>query len=378
MEDIKMVDLKAQYARLKPELDQAFSAVMESMAFINGPQVKSFCRKLESYLQVKHAIPCANGTDALQLALMALDLPAGAEVIVPAFNYVAAAEVVALLGFKPVFADVHPATFNLDPASVEAAITSATAAIVPVHLFGQCAAMAEMVAVAAKHKLYIIEDNAQSLGATYTWQDGTSQYAGAIGDVATTSFFPSKPLGGMGDGGAVFTNDSRLAACIQKIANHGQSEKYKFEKVGINSRLDTLQAAMLEVKLGYIDDFNKGRQRVAAVYDKLFAQTESLEVPARSSYSTHVFHQYTIKVPAQQRDGLQAHLRQHHIPSMVYYPQPLHLQEAYRYLGYQSGDLPVSEMLAQRVLSLPMHSELTQEQQEYIAHHTITYLEQHG
>lgn len=378
MEDIRMVDLKAQYAKLKPELDAAFSAVMENMAFVNGPQVESFAGKLAAYVQVKHAIPCANGTDALQIALMALDLPAGAEVIVPAFNYVSAAEVVALLGLKPVFADVLPATFNLDPTSVLKALTPATAAILPVHLFGQCAPMQELLDLAQAHQLSVIEDNAQSLGASYTFDNGEKQRAGALGHIGTTSFFPSKPLGGMGDGGAIFTEDDVLASRIRQITNHGQSEKYTYERVGVNSRLDTLQAAMLEVKIKYIDAYNSARQVIASKYDAALAGIAGVETPVVADYSSHVYHQYTIKVPGAIRNGLQAYLREQHIPSMVYYPQPLHLQGAYAYLGYQAGDFPVAEALSEQVLSLPMHSELKDEQLAYICQHVKHYVQQHA
>ncbi len=378
MEDIKMVDLKAQYAKLKPELDAAFSAVMESMEFINGPQVSNFARSLEQYLQVSHAIPCANGTDALQIALMALQLPAGAEVIVPAFNYVSGAEVVALLGLKPVFADVDAKTFTIDPSSVKEVITPATAAIIPVHLFGQGAAMQEIMEIAREHSLWVIEDNAQSLGAIYTLPDAGKVKLGAIGHIGTTSFFPSKPLGGMGDGGAVFTNDDKLAGIIQKIANHGQSEKYKFSTVGVNSRLDTLQAAMLDVKIKYVDEYNAARERVAKFYDNALSSTPGILTPFYSTTSSHVFHQYTIKLSASLRDGLKNYLKDNHIPSMVYYPEPLHLQEAYAYLGYNAGDFPVSEMLSQSVLSLPMHSELKEDQLAYICQHIKAFVENNG
>ncbi|WP_439883143.1 DegT/DnrJ/EryC1/StrS family aminotransferase [Pontibacter sp. MBLB2868] len=378
MEDIKMVDLKAQYGKLKPELDAAFSAVMESMEFINGPQVDNFARSLEQYLQVKHAIPCANGTDALQIALMALQLPAGAEVIVPSFNYVSAAEVVALLGYKPIFADVLPDTYTLDPTSVSQLISPATAAVIPVHLFGQAAPMHEIMQLAHQYNLWVIEDNAQALGARYVQPDGGEVMAGTIGHIGTTSFFPSKPLGGMGDGGAVFTNDDKLAAILKKIANHGQSEKYKFSTIGVNSRLDTLQAAMLDVKIKYVDEYNNARQEIARFYDNAFAETQAVQAPHRASYSSHVYHQYTITVAPELRDQLKSHLRDNHIPSMVYYPEPLHLQEAYAYVGKMKGDLPVSELLSRSVLSLPMHSELKVEQLEYICEHVLDFIRKHG
>lgn len=374
MEDIKMVDLKAQYGKIKPELDAAFSAVMESMEFINGPQVGAFARSLENYLNVRHAIPCANGTDALQIALMALELPAGSEVIVPAFNYVSAAEVVALLGLKPVFADVLPDTFNIDPASVRKVITPNTKAVIPVHLFGQSAPMRDIMEVAMEHQLWVIEDNAQSLGAHFVRDGEQEEMAGTLGHIGTTSFFPSKPLGGMGDGGAVFTNNDKLAETIRMIANHGQTEKYKFSTIGVNSRLDTLQAAMLDVKIKYLDEYNEARKEIARFYDNAFAESHLVKAPHRAIYSSHVYHQYTIQVKPEVRDGLKAYLRDNHIPSMVYYPTPLHLQEAYAHLGYVTGSLPVSEHLAASVLSLPMHSELKEDQLTYICEHVLNYI----
>ncbi|GAA4296388.1 DegT/DnrJ/EryC1/StrS family aminotransferase [Nibribacter koreensis] len=376
MNPLQMVDLKGQYQRLKPEIDAAMQAVVESTAFINGPQVKSFAKSLAAYLHVQHVVPCANGTDALQIALMALELPAGGEVIVPAFNYVATAEVIALLGLKPVFVDVLPDTMCIDPAKVRAAITDKTVAIMPVHLFGQCAPMEELMDLAIAQELYVIEDNAQAIGAQYMDAEGGSSFAGTMGHIGTTSFFPSKNLGCMGDGGAIFTQDEELAAVLKQIANHGQQQKYYYSRVGVNSRLDTLQAALLEVKLQHLDDFILRRQKAAARYDSYFADLEGLSIPARAPYSSHVFHQYTLQVVPEKRDALKAYLEKAGVPSMVYYPVPLHLHEAYAYLGYKSGDFPVSETLCKCVISLPMHTELTELQQAFIAEKVIRFFQQ--
>ncbi|GAB2534823.1 DegT/DnrJ/EryC1/StrS family aminotransferase [Rufibacter soli] len=373
MNQLQMVDLKGQYQRLKPAIDAAMQAVVDSTAFINGPEVKAFSQNLGQYLQVEQVIPCANGTDALQIALMALDLPAGGEVIVPAFNYVATAEVIALLGLKPVFVDVLPDTMCLDPAKARLALTEKTVAIMPVHLFGQCAPMEEIMDLALAQELFVIEDNAQAIGAQYVDAEGNTSFAGTIGHVGTTSFFPSKNLGCMGDGGAIFTQEEELATIIRQIANHGQQKKYHYSRIGVNSRLDTLQAALLNVKLQHLDDFILRRQKAAAFYDAHFAQLEQIKIPALAPYSSHVFHQYTLQVPADKRDALKASLQEKGIPSMVYYPVPLHLHEAYAYLGYQAGDFPVSESLCERVISLPMHTELTEEQQTYIAQAVVSF-----
>jgi UDP-2-acetamido-2-deoxy-ribo-hexuluronate aminotransferase len=373
MNQLQMVDLKGQYQRLKPAIDAAMQAVVDRTAFINGPEVKAFSQNLGQYLQVEQVIPCANGTDALQIALMALDLPAGGEVIVPAFNYVATAEVIALLGLKPVFVDVLPETMCLDPAKARLALTDKTVAIMPVHLFGQCAPMEEIMDLALAQELFVIEDNAQAIGAQYVDAEGNTSFAGTIGHVGTTSFFPSKNLGCMGDGGAIFTQEEELASIIRQIANHGQQKKYHYSRIGVNSRLDTLQAALLNVKLQHLDDFILRRQKAAAFYDAHFSQVEQVKIPALAPYSSHVFHQYTLQVPAGQRDALKAYLQEKGIPSMVYYPVPLHLHEAYAYLGYQAGDFPVSESLCECVISLPMHTELTEEQQTYIAQAVVSF-----
>jgi dTDP-4-amino-4,6-dideoxygalactose transaminase len=374
MEDIKMVDQKAQYAHLKAELDAAFSAVMEQMEFKNGPQESSFARKLEEYLQVRHATTCANGADALQIALMALGLPSGTEVVMPAFNDASGAEVVQSLGLKPVFVDVQPNTFTLDPAAVEEVITPATVAILPTHLFGQCADMQPLLNLAQQHRLWVVEDNTQSLGAIYTAPDRQGKKAGSIGPIGVTSFFPAKPLGGGGDGGAVLTNDSELGQKIQEIAKKGMPEMHLFGSGSVHSQLDTLQAAMLEVKTKYIDAYNAARQKVAQFYDNAFANSALVQVPFRAPYSTHIFHQYTITIAPALRDGLREHLRSQHIPSVVYYPQPLHLQDSFRHLHYKPNDFPVSEQLSHSVLSLPMHSELKEDQLEYICFHVLDFL----
>lgn len=359
---LEMVDLKRQYQRLKPEFDQALASVIAATAFINGPDVKLFSDSLSQYLGGAQVIPCANGTDALQLVLMAFNFPAGAEVLVPAFNYVAAAETVAFMGLKPVFVDVEPGTFNLDVESASRAITPQTVAIMAVHLFGQCANMEAILQLAEKHQLKVIEDNAQAIGATYK-----GQQAGTLGNVGTTSFFPSKNLGCWGDGGAIYTHDTTLAAHLRMLANHGQAKKYTYEKVGINSRLDTLQAAVLRVKLPHLDDFTARRQAAAHYYDQHLAQIPGLQVPIRNPDSTHVFHQYCILLPVgKDRNQVQEELKQMGVPTMVYYPSPLHLQQAFAYLGYQQGSFPVAEGLCKRILALPIHTEFAQGEQAYI------------
>ena len=359
-----MVDLRRQYLRLRPDIDRAISEVVGDTHFINGPQVKRFAESLESYLRVSHVVTCGNGTDALQIALMALDLRPGDEVIVPAFTYVAAAEVVALLGLIPVWVDVDPITFTINPSLVEGAISEKTKAIVAVHLFGQCADMEPLMRIANENGLYLIEDNAQSLGADYRFPDGHTQKAGTIGHIGTTSFFPSKPLACFGDGGALMTADDYLAERARMIASHGQKVKYHHQILGCNSRLDTLQAAVLEVKLRHLGEYCAARQEAAARYRALLSDTKGVELPVESHFSTHVYHQFTLKVADGRRDGLKEHLASRGIPSMIYYPLPLHHQQAYRQDGLS---LPVAEALAGSVLSLPMHTELTEGVQERIA-----------
>ncbi|RMG24455.1 MAG: DegT/DnrJ/EryC1/StrS family aminotransferase [Bacteroidetes bacterium] len=373
-----MVDTITQYERIRDEIDQAVAAVIRSGAYINGPVVQQFRENLAAYLGVEHVIPCANGTDALQIALMALQLRPGDEVITTAFTFVATAEVIALLGLKPVFVDVEPDTYNLNPQLIEAAITDKTRAIIPVHLFGQPANMAPIMELARQHGLYVIEDNAQAIGAAYTFADGQRLKTGAIGHIGTTSFYPSKNLGAYGDGGAIFTQDEELAARMWMICNHGSSRRYYHDVVGVNSRLDAIQAAILDIKLRHLDAYNQARIQAADQYDQLLKEEAGIGLPLRAAYAHHVFHQYTIRIKEgrEKRDAIQAYLSQQHIPAMIYYPVPLHLQAAYRGYGYKPGDLPVTEQLSEEVLSLPMHSELTQEQTEHVSGHLKAALKQ--
>jgi UDP-2-acetamido-2-deoxy-ribo-hexuluronate aminotransferase len=365
--NIQMVDLKGQYERIKPTIDAAIQGVLDSTAFINGPQVKSFEKELAGYLGCNYVIGCANGTDALQIALMALGLKSGDEVIVPCFTYVATAEVIALLGLTPVLIEVDPETFNVTGTLIENAITDRTKAIVPVHLYGQCADMETILQVARKHNLFVVEDTAQALGSTFTFADGSTKKSGTMGDIGCTSFFPSKNLGCYGDGGALITSNPELAENIRMIANHGQRKKYYHEVVGINSRLDTLQAAILSSKLPYLDSYAAARNSAAEFYDKELAAVEWLQTPVRSQNSTHVFHQYTLKLDdTVDRNSFKKYLQDHGIPSMVYYPLPLHKQEAFKSDRYQEGDFPVSEDLCKRVISLPIHTEMTLDELHYI------------
>ncbi len=374
MKPIKMVDLKGQYEKIKSEIDKAFTETLESEAFINGSAVSQFSKHLAGYLQVQHVIPCANGTDALQIALMALDLKPGDEVITAPFTFIATVEVVALLGIKPVFVDVCPETFNLDPLRLESSITKHTKAIVPVHLFGQSADMEAIMNIAEKYSIPVIEDNAQAIGGVYKFSNGISKKLGSIGTMACTSFFPSKNLGCYGDGGAIMTNDDVLAQKLKQITNHGSIVKYYHETVGVNSRLDTLQAAVLDIKLKYLDDYIAARRFVARKYDEAFAECPHLIIPSRDSQSTHVFHQYTLQIDESKRDGLKAYLNDNGIPAMVYYPLPLHLQQAYKYLGYKENDFPVTEKLCKTVLSLPMHTEMESDQINHITAKVLEYV----
>lgn len=360
-----MVDLHGQYLKIKEEVDASIQNVLDESMFINGGPVKQFSSELADYLGVKHVIPCGNGTDAIMIALMALGLEKGDEVIVPAHTYVATAEVAALLGLKLVFVDVDSVSFCIDVNQVADAITSKTKVIVPVHLYGQCANMDEVMSIADKNGLFVIEDTAQALGATYAGDSGDIKMAGAISHIGTTSFFPSKTLGCFGDGGAMMTSDDELAKRCRMVANHGQSQKYVHDIVGCNSRLDTIQAGVLRVKLKQLDGYNQARKKRAVIYDVAFENVDFLKPPVVSSKSTHVYHQYTL-VCQENRDELKAKLLEKGVPSMVYYPIPLHLQKAYDYLGYRSGDLPITERLADTVLSLPVHTELSSEHQEYI------------
>lgn len=361
-----MVDLHSQYLRIKLEIDEAIESVLTSTAFIQGPQVNEFAQALGKYTGSPFVIPCANGTDALQIAMMALDLVPGDEIILPVHTYVATAEVIALLGLVPVFVDVDIDTFNIDVKQVESKITQRTKAIVPVHLYGQCVDMESLIEIAKKHKLHIIEDAAQSLGATYTFANGKKMQAGTMGVVGTTSFFPSKNLGCYGDGGAIFTADGALAEKIKMIANHGQKVKYQHDIIGVNSRLDTLQAAILKAKLKHLPGYEAARNQVAKFYDTNLKGLSFLRKPVRVAYSTHVFHQYTIKIEAGRRDAFKAFLEAENIPTMIYYPVPLHLQNAYRRVEFPEGSFPVTESLSKTVISLPIHTEMNDAQLGYI------------
>lgn len=356
-----MVDLKGQYLKIKDEIDRAVIDVIESGAFINGPAVHQFQANLENYLGVKHVIPCANGTDALQIALMALNIQPGDEVIVPAFTYVATAEVIALLRLTPVMVDVDPDTFNTTAELIEPFITPKTKAIVPVHLFGQTCDMQPIMQLAAKHNLYVIEDNAQAIGAEYTFADGAKHKAGTIGDIGTTSFYPAKNLGAYGDAGAIFTNDDDLAKAMRMIANHGQRETYYHDRVGVNSRLDSIQAAILDVKLKYLDEYAAARNAVAETYDNAFLGIEEVKTPSRSTNSTHVFHQYTVQIPNGKREEFRSFLGGKGIPSSVFYPVPLYRQQAYKYYISEDFALNATELLCESVISLPIHTELSLE-----------------
>ena len=366
MKKIQMVDLQTQYLQIKEEVDRGIAEVINSSAFIKGPAVSRFAEHLETYTGAKHVIPVGNGTDALQIALMGLGLRPGDEVITPTFTFIATAEVVALLGLTPVVVDVDWETMNISVESVKRAITPRTKAIVPVHLFGQCADMEPLMALAREHNLYVVEDACQAIGARYTFSNGETKQAGVMGDIGCTSFFPSKNLGCYGDGGAIFTNDDALAEKMRAIANHGCFVRYHHDFVGVNSRLDSIQAAVLDAKLPHLDEYIAARQKAAAYYDAAFAGREDILVPGRSEHSTHVFHQYTLRVIGRDRDALKAALHEKGIPAMVYYPVPLHQQKAYQDPRYKTGDFPVAERLAACVLSLPMHTCLDEEQLSYI------------
>ena len=374
MKKIQMVDLQSQYIKIKTEIDAAIIDVIEQANFINGPEVGEFRSDLEKYLNVKHVIPCANGTDALQIALMALGLKPGDEVITPSFTYIATTEVIALLHLVPIFVDVLPDTFCIDPSKIEEVITPKTKAIVPVHLYGQCADMDAILDIAKKHQLAVIEDTAQAIGATYTHKDGSVSKAGTMGDIGCTSFFPSKNLGCYGDGGAIYTNDAHLAASLKMIANHGQVIKYNHEVVGCNSRLDTIQAAILKIKLKDLDNYCAARQKVAAYYDAAFVSVKQITIPARNPKSSHVFHQYTVKLDEVDRAALIDYLSEHGIPSMVYYPIPAHKQGMFKSLGKENQDLPVTNLLTTQVLSFPIHTEMEEEQLAYITKHIIHFI----
>jgi dTDP-4-amino-4,6-dideoxygalactose transaminase len=369
----EMVDLKGQYAKIQQEIDEAVLHTIRDAAFINGPQVAEFTKSLSSYLNGAFVIPCANGTDALQIAMMALGLEPGDEIIVPSFTYVATAEVIGLLNLKPVMVDVDPIHFNITRENFEQAITPKTKAIVPVHLFGQCADMEPILALAKEYNLFVIEDTAQAIGAVYTFKDGTKKQAGTMGDIGCTSFFPSKNLGCYGDGGAIYTNNPELAERIKMIANHGQVKKYVHKYIGVNSRLDTIQAAILNIKLKHLDEYSKARRDAADRYDKLLAGMSEVITPVRAHNSTHVFHQYTMQIKNGKRDALKKHLENAGIPAMVYYPVPLNEQEAFKTIGAVMGSLDITEELCKSVLSLPMHTELAEEQQVFIVGHIQSF-----
>ena len=379
MRPVQMVDTKTQYHNIKTEVDHAVLQVMESSAFINGKAVQDFSASLSAYLGVKHTIPCANGTDALQIAMMALDLQPGDEVITPSFTYIATTEVIALLKLTPVFVEVDPHTFCIDPAEIEKAITPKTKAIVPVHLYGQAAPMEAIMAIAKKHKLFVIEDNAQAIGCDYIFTDGSTKKTSTIGHIGTTSFYPSKNLGAFGDGGAIFTNDDSLAAKLKMMANHGQSRRYYHDVVGCNSRLDTIQAAILDIKLRHLDEYNTARRAVADYYDKAFAGHAKIITPYRAGWSRHVFHQYTVIVEDGNnskalRNGLNEFLAANNIPSMIYYPVPGHRQKMFEKFNVASQSMPVTDWLTDRVISLPVHTEMDEEQLQFITTKVLEYL----
>ncbi len=374
MRQIQMVDTRTQYHHIKSEVDKAVLDVLESSAFINGKPVQDFAQHLSAYLGADHTIPCANGTDALQIAMMALDLQPGDEVITPSFTYIATTEVIALLKLTPVFVEVDPRTFCIDPAAIEAAITPRTKAIVPVHLYGHAAAMEEIMAIARKHNLYVVEDNAQAIGCDYTFSDGTKKKTGTIGHIGCTSFYPSKNLGAYGDGGAIFTNDAELAVKLKMIANHGQRKRYYHEVVGCNSRLDTLQAAILDIKLRHLDNYIVARRSAADYYDKAFGGHPRITIPYRAPYSHHVFHQYTLVLDGVDRDALSAFLADQQVPSMIYYPVPAHKQQMFEKFGTASNVMPVTDNLTGRVISLPIHTELDEEQLAYITSKVLSFI----
>ncbi len=380
MDTIQMVDLKKQYQKIKTEIDTALQSVIDDAAFINGKPVQDFTQHLSEYLDVKHVIPCANGTDALQIAMMALELQPGDEIISPSFTYIATVEVIALLRLTPVFIEVDPKTFCIDPKAIEAAITAKTKAIISVHLYGHSAHMQEIMAIAEKHNLYVIEDNAQAIGGKYSFSDGTIKKNGVIGTIGCTSFFPSKNLGCYGDGGAIFTNHDTLADRLKKIANHGQSKRYYHDVVGCNSRLDTMQAAVLDIKLRHLDKYIHARSIVADFYDKAFANNSKITTPFRAHYTNHVFHQYTILLEggsqsAAYRNGLVSFLAEHKIPSMIYYPVPAHRQKMFKSFSNSNVELEITDWLTERVISLPIHTEMDKNQLQFITSKVLEYVE---
>ncbi len=377
MRAIQMVDTKTQYQKIKSEVDAAVLNVMDSSAFINGKDVQEFAAGLSNYLGVKHTIPCANGTDALQIALMALGLKPGDEVITPSFTFIATTEVIALLQLTPVFVEVDKDTFCITPEAIEKAITPKTKAIVPVHLYGQAAPMEAIMAIATKHNLYVVEDNAQAIGCDYTFSDGTVKKTGNIGHISATSFYPSKNLGAFGDGGAISTNDDALAEKMKRIANHGQSKRYYHDEVGCNSRLDSIQAAILNIKLQHLNEYNAARRAVAAYYDAAFANNDKIKTPTQAAYANHVYHQYTVLLEnSTVRENLNKYLAEQGIPSMIYYPVPGHKQKMFDQLGVTNQEMEVTDWLTERVISLPIHTEMDEEQLLFITNHILTFLNQ--
>ena len=375
MEKIEMVDLKGQYRKIENQVNDSVLKTINSTNFINGPQVKNFQKHLESYLNVKHVIPCANGTDALQISLMAIGLKPGDEVITPNFTYASTVEVILLLGLTPVLVDIDIESFNIDISAIERAITKKTKAIIPVHLFGQPAFMSEIINIAKENKLYVIEDNAQSLGANYKYKDGLKKKAGTIGHIGTTSFFPSKNLGAYGDGGAIFTEDDDLANTLRGIVNHGMYKRYYHDLVGVNSRLDSIQASILDIKLNYLDDYNKSRNDAASKYTERLKNHSNIVTPfSTGEYDSHVFHQYTLRILNGKRDKLAKYLSERDIPFGIYYPVPLHLQKAYKSDRYKESYFKVTNKVIQQVISLPMHTELTDNQIDFITDHINKFL----
>lgn len=374
MRPLQMVDTKTQYHKIKKEVDDAVTEVMESSMFIGGKVVNEFAANLAAYHGSKHCIPCANGTDALQIAMMALGLKPGDEVITPSFTYIATVEVAALLNIKPVFIEVDQRTFCIDPAAIEKAITPKTKAIIPVHLYGQAADMEKIMAIAKKHNLFVIEDNAQAIGCDYTFSNGTIKKTGTIGHIGCTSFYPSKNLGAFGDGGAMFTDDDDLAGKLRMIASHGQSKRYYHDVVGCNSRLDAIQAAILNIKLKHLDEYIAARRKVADFYDKAFAENKNISIPFREGNNKHVFHQYTLVLNGVDRDGLNQYLSEQGVPSMIYYPVPAHRQKMFDAFGGSSYELPVTDWLTERVISLPIHTELDEEQQRFIVSKVLEFV----
>lgn len=374
MRPLQMVDTKTQYQKIKKEVDAAVIEVMESSMFIGGKVVNEFAENLGKYHGSKHCIPCANGTDALQIAMMALGLEPGDEVITPSFTYIATVEVAALLHIKPIFTEVDPKSFCIAPEAIEKAITPKTKAIIPVHLYGHAADMEKIMAIAAKHNLFVIEDNAQAIGCDYIFTDGTTKKTGAIGHIGCTSFYPSKNLGAFGDGGAMFTDDDSLAGKLRMIASHGQSKRYYHDVVGCNSRLDAMQAAILNIKLKHLDEYIAARRKAADFYDKAFAENKNITTPFRDGNNKHVFHQYTLILNDVDRDGLNQYLTEQGVPNMIYYPVPAHKQKMFDAFGGSRYDLPLTDWLTERVISLPIHTELDEEQQEFIVNKVLEFV----